>query len=56
MVNLSREIPVTRNTPFYSSKRVIYHGKSIPCNRMTYYEKSYYSRYPQWQTSRANAC
>ena len=32
MVTLSRDNPVTRTTPISRCKRVIYHGKSVPCN------------------------
>ena len=35
-VTLSRESPVTRTTSISCSKRVIYHGKSVPCNRTLY--------------------
>lgn len=44
MVNLSHESPVTRTTPISRCKRVIYHGKSVPCNR-TYYWMSSRSLY-----------
>ena len=44
LVNLSRESQVTRTTSIYRGKRVIYHGKSVPCNR-TYYRKSSRSLY-----------
>ena len=33
MVHLSWESPVKRTTPTYRGKRVIYHGKSVQCNR-----------------------
>ena len=33
MVSLSRESQVTLTTPIYRGKRIIYNGKSVPCNR-----------------------
>ena len=30
---ISGKLPITRTTPIYRDKRVVYHGKSVPCNR-----------------------